>query len=480
MLGVVGDDRIASGHIFLWGLEIHVGQVAPGRKRTLLALFVEGLVAVGHLRLRGNPRGTKSQMAQLFARALGRPVSASDIGEALVLARDEGWDFVTLKDRTWTLRVGELLDIRSPLHRRFVERCIPAFDLRGVPQDKQPAANEPPSGLSWRLMQALLVIVTMLASGAAPRGNQSPAPAHDLAADKAQADLLGRDAQIAANRAEIAGRTAQLPAVQAERDEARAKLTGRDTQLAAVRADLAARDAQLAAVQAELDTARATRAAAEHRQAQADDAQPADLAARDAQLAAVQAELEAARASLQGRDAQLAAVRAELDTARASGEGRDAQLAAVQTELDTVRANLEDRDAQLAAVRVERDEALRAVAQRDDARRTLAARDEQIAALQVDQAEVRRALEARAAEVATLRGTLAAQEEQMARLEAKVGRVEALRASFSTLTATLPGDLNAARASLSAQASALPTASGATATTEPRGARGPPDGAGPR
>lgn len=362
MLGdVVDDDRSACGRILVRGLEIHVSRVPPDRRRGL-SMLVRAIVALGQQGLCINPRGTKSQLARLFTEVLGWPVCPEEVGEALALACAAGWDFVELDARTWTLRLIELLDIRSPLHRRFVERCMVGFDLRGAPEvrldEPSPAASKRPPGLDGRLVQALVVFL-MLSVGAQSR----PAPAHDLA-----------------------------PA-QTERADH-------------VEASPGVSDARFAAVLAELDQARK------------------NLADRDAQLLAVQAERDRALADLADRDTRLIAAQAKSDKI---GADHDTALAEMRTELVA-------RDRQLAVLRDERDEARR---------------------------------------------TVVLQEQQAARFEARLLRLESSRTSFIT---DLMGEVNVARSSLVAQASALPrfSASESNSADKPRGARDPPDGSGAR
>ena len=117
-------------------------------------------------------------------------------------------------------------------------------------------------------------------------------------------------------------------------------------------------------------------------------------------------------------------------------------------------------------------------ARRSDARRTLATRNAELVALQAERDEARRLLAERDAEVASLRRELTLQAEQSSRLEARIVRLESTRSLFAPWSA-VPGDLHAARTSLSAQASALPHPTPSGSTT-PRGGRGPPGGTGPR
>lgn len=478
MLGTdCGNEKAALGRVLVRGLEIHVERVPLGRRRELLEALARGIVALGSRVLYEDPRGTKSQLASSFEQSLGQPVSAHELGEALVAARFEGWDFITLTERTWTIHLGELLDIRSPLHLRFVQRCIPTVDLRGVePVDEPPpatAANEPPSGVDKRQVQTLLVAVIMLASAGMKHS---------------RAELADRDGQLAAVRSErdalaanIVDRDGQLAAVKAERDKVRVDFADHDAQLTAMRASVMAQDERLAVMQADLEEARA-------RLADRD----AQLADRDAQLAAMRSVVQTERdldpqhakayfdgteapADLALRDAQLVEVQREqavhdaqpAEMRSAQGD-HDAQRAALQDELDRARTDITDRDTRLTE----------ALTERDDARHTLAARDAELVALQAERDEARRLLADRDAEVASLRRELTLQAEQSSRLEARIVRLESTRSLFAPWSA-VPGDLHATRTSLSAQASALPHPTPSGSTT-PRGGRGPPGGTGPR
>ena len=423
LLGIdVGTEKAALGRVLLRGLEIHVGRVPPGRRRELLEALARGIVALGSRVLYEDPRGTKSQLASSFGQSLGQPVSAHELGEALVAARFEGWDFITLTERTWTIHLGELLDIRSPLHMRFVQRCIPTVDLRGVEQVDDPsqatAANEPPSGVDQRQVQTLLVAVVMLASAGMKHSRAERVTAQDE----------------------------RLAAEQADLEEARARLADRDAQLAD-------RDAQLAAMRSVVQTERDLDP--QHVTAPTDGAEARmDLALRDGQLVEVQRE----QADHDGQPAEM----------RSAQGDHDAQRAALQDQLGRARTDLTDRNMRLTE----------ALAERDEARHTLATRDVELIALQAERDEARRLLAERDAEVASLRRELTLQAEQSSRLEARIVRLESTRSLFAPWSA-VPGDLHAARTSLSAQASALPHPTPSGSTT-PRGGRGPPGGTGPR
>ena len=422
MLGIdVGNEKAALGRVLLRGLEIHVGRVPPGRRRELLEALARGIVALGSRVLYEDPRGTKSQLASSFGQSLGQPVSAHELGEALVAARFEGWDFITLTERTWTIHLGELLDIRSQLHLRFVQRCIPTVDLRGVEQVDDPsqatAANEPPSGVDQRQVQTLLVAVVMLASAGMKHSRAERVTAQDE----------------------------RLAAEQADLEEARARLADRDAQLAD-------RDAQLAAMRSVVQTERDLDP--QHVTAPTDGAEARmDLALRDGQLVEVQRE----QADHDGQPAEM----------RSAQGDHDAQRAALQDQLGRARTDLTDRNMRLTE----------ALAERDEARHTLATRDVELIALQAERDEARRLLAERDAEVASLRRELTLQAEQSSRLEARIVRLETTRASLLVPWSAAPGDLHAARTSLSAQASALPHPTPSGRTT-PRGGRGPPGGAG--
>ncbi|MFZ6181208.1 hypothetical protein [Nannocystis pusilla] len=142
-----GDDpQTRVGRVVIECLEVQVQRAPFDRQRRLLDFLVALIVELGQKGLRADPVGTKGELAEKFSRVLGRPVTPDVLGESLRVARDLGCSFVSLSRKIWTLRLCELTNLRSEVHRDLLEQARSSFSLG----EARRIARSPRSSTGWR------------------------------------------------------------------------------------------------------------------------------------------------------------------------------------------------------------------------------------------------------------------------------------------------------------------------------------------
>ncbi|MDC0716209.1 hypothetical protein [Nannocystis bainbridge] len=289
--GDFGDDDPVTeiGEVVVKCLEAQVERVPCDPLRERLDFLVDLIVEAGRRGLRADPVGTKRELAEMFSRVLSRVITPAELGEALLAARELGCCFVSLHGRTWTLRLCELVDLRSELHRRLLEQSVSGFVLgrasRGVrtppptaqatkmqpaPTDAGPADSSAPTSATalpadWLgLITSLLLVANLFAAtleqrtnectefrGQAQLGHLSLKQVHDCREVERESWAAEREAlggQVDALRAELAGLRAAREAQAGREREFSGQVDALLAELAAVRDELDAADLEIDAL----------------------------------------------------------------------------------------------------------------------------------------------------------------------------------------------------------------------------------------